>query len=319
MYREKAILLLNKAIGPRNTAKNGVDGSTDDSLPVSDSSSTSLSTAEENSPVLSPTGTKNKPEETGGRSAESPVGILKHRVRQRPRTAGFERKIKAENVPIRTGLVQQHESHNVRTSSIESGLKEDNTSGGDATQLNQTKSSEGAFLQGESKQLENVRDVVVAQRRPRSASAGGLSARQRNKSGRALPTAKPVSDRPSSAMVRMAQQRQQPKEPELQPDGDAETAEQRGEQGGEKALNEVSAECNELVVSDTVTEESVPEQSTTCRDVKRLEVSTCISSCVRGLQAIKYNSLVTLLHNSIDTVIFLPNSVLQCLCWAMEI
>ena len=308
MYREKAILLLNKAIGPKNTARNGVDGSTDDSLPVSDSSSTSLSTAEENSPVLSPRGTKNKPEETGGRSAESPGGILKHRVenRQRPRTAGFERKIKAENV--RTGLVQQHEGHNVRTSSVESGLKEDNTnsrrgSDGDAAQLNQKKSSEGGFLRGESKQLENVRNVVVAQQRPRSASAGGLSTRQRNKSGRALPTAKPVSDRPSSAMVRMAQQRQQPKGPELQPDGDMETAEQGGEQGGEKALNEVSAECNKLVMSDTVTEdtvteESVPEQNTTRRDVKRLEVSTYISSCVRGLQAIKYSSLVSLLHNS---------------------
>ena len=116
-----------------------------------------------------------------------------------------------------------------------------------------------------------------------------------------------VSDRPSSAMVRMAQQRQQPKEPELQPDGDMETAEQGEEKGGD---NEVSAECNELVVSDTVTEQSVPEESvpeesvpeqsvpeqsvpeqsvpeqnTTCRGVKRLEVSTCISSCVRGLQA----------------------------------
>ena len=317
--------MLNKAIGPKNTAKNGVDGSTDDSLPVSDSSSTSLSTVEENSPVLSPSGIKNKPVETGGRSAESPAGILKHRVRQRPRTAGFERKIKAENVPIRTGLVQQHEGHNVRTSSVESGLKEDNTSGGDATQLNQMKSSEGAFLRGESKQFENVRNVVVAQRRPRSASASSLSARQRNKPGRALPTAKPVSDRSSSAMVRMAQQRQQPKEPELQPDGDMKTAEQGEEKGGD---NEVSAECNELVVSDIVTEESVPEESvpeesvpeqsvpeqsvpeqsvpeqsvpeqnTTCRDVKRLEVSTCISSCVRGLQAIKYNSLISLIHNS---------------------
>ena len=317
-------MLLNKAIGPQNTARNGVDGSTDDSLPVSDSSSTSLSTVtvEENSPVLSPTGTKNKPVETGGRSAESPGGILKHRVRQRPKTAGFERKIKAENVPIRTGLVQQHEGHNERTSSVDSGLKEDNTSGGDAAQLNQMKSSEGAFLRGESKQFENVRNVVVAQQRPRSASAGGLSARQRNKPGRALPTAKPVSDRPSSAMVRMAQQRQQPKEPELQPDGDMETAKQGEEKGGD---NEVSAECNELVVSDTVTEQSVPEESvpeesvpeesvpeqsvpeqsvpeqsvpeqsvpeqsvpeqnTTCRGVKRLEVSTCISSCVRGLQA----------------------------------
>ena len=269
--------------------RNGIEDSVDDSLPISEGSSTSLSTVEETSPVLSPRETKNKPEETRGRSAESPGGILKHRVenRQRPRTAGFERRKKGEHLPVTTELIQQHGGHNAQTSSVESGLKKDNAnsrsgSGGDAPQLNQRKSSEGGFVLRESKQLENVRNV--ARQRPRSASAGvsGMSARQRSKSGRVLPTAKPVSDRPSSAMIRMAQQRQQPpKEPELQPDGDME----RAEVEGEKPVNEINAECNKLVMSDTVTEESVteesvPEQNATGRDMKTLEVSILISVVV---------------------------------------
>ena len=270
--------------------RNAIEDSVDDSLPISEGSSTSLSAVEETSPVLSPSETKNKPEETRGRSAESPGGILKHRVgnRQRPKTAGFERRKKGEHLlPVTTELIQQHEGHNAQTSGVESGLKKENansrsSSGGDAPQLNQRKSSEGGFVLGESKQLENVRNV--ARQRPRSASAGvsGMSARQRNKSGRVLPTAKPVSDRPSSAMIRMAQQRQQqPQEPELQPDGDME----RAEQEEEKPVNEINAECNKLVVSDTVTEESVteesvPEQNVTGRDVKTLEVSIPISVVV---------------------------------------
>lgn len=292
-------MLLNKAIGPKKAVRNAIEDSVDDSLPISEGSSTSLSAVEETSPVLSPRETKNKPEETRetnnkpeetrGRSAESPGGILKHRVgnRQRPRTAGFERRKKAEYLPATTELIQQHGGHNAQTSSVESGLKVDNANsrsggGGDAPQLNQRKSSEGGFVLGESKQLENVRNV--ARQRPRSASAGvsGMSARQRSKSGRVLPIAKPVSDRPSSAMIRMAQQKQQPpQEPELQPDGDME----RAEQEEEKPVNEIDAECNKLVVSDTVTEESVPEESVTeqnatSRDVKTLEVSILISVVV---------------------------------------
>ena len=240
VYREEAIKMLNEAIGsPKTDRKSGAadppsSGKVQDSLLTSEGSSASLSTTDEESPF--PKVRKSKYEVLETKRADPSGGILKHKVqsRERPRTAESRRKPDLDNVPPANGEIEQHI---VRTSASESGLKKggaETTGIDDAGQLNQRRSSEGALAAN--KPIAKVRSDIMSQQRPRSASArtGGVPSDQKRRPRRVLPVAKPVSGRPSSAALRIAQERQQPKKPDVQledvrpdvePDGDTREAE----------------------------------------------------------------------------------------------